>query len=417
MKKVLIIGAGGREHALAWKMAQSTHTVKVFCAPGNPGTAMVSQNIDIAVDDIEGLVAFALREEIDLTVVGPEYPLTCGVVDAFREAGLSIFGPEAEAAAIEGSKVFAKSVMVEAGVPTARYEKVSSEEQVKGRLKSYNYPIVLKADGLAAGKGVCICNSEDEVDEACNHLFSVVKAEGVIIEEFLVGREASFIVATDGERIVPFAPAHDYKRIFDNDKGANTGGMGSVSPTPHLENITSGQIIKEVIEPVLKQMKERGTPYSGFLYAGLMIGTNGSLNVLEFNARSGDPETQVILPRLESDLYLLLKALADRTQLPEISWTDQTAVGLVLAADGYPGSVRTGDVIEGIEFAMQLPDTLVFQAGTTISDGKPVTAGGRVMTVVGSGPDLESARLKAYRAADMIQFRGRQIRRDIGKQG
>ena len=414
MSSVLVIGSGGREHAICWKLAQSPSVKRVYCAPGNPGIASVSELVPIAMDDISGLLQFAEEKAIDLTVVGPEYPLTLGIVDAFEEAGLAIFGPRKDAAQMEGSKVFAKEVMMEAGVPTARYDAVGSELELRERVSDFGLPVVLKADGLAAGKGVCICQTEADVDDACTHLFSTLGASSVLIEQFLVGKEASFIVATDGERIVPFLTAHDYKRIYDHDQGPNTGGMGCVAPTPNVRDMETEALVAQCIKPVLETLQKKGIAYKGFLYGGLMIGEDGQLHVLEFNARMGDPETQVILPCMQGDFFALLQALTSGAVLPDVRFGDEAAVCLVLASEGYPQEPKKGDVIEGIAFAAQLPDTLVFHAGTALQDGVLCTAGGRVLTVVAKGPDQQSARAAAYRAADMIQFRGRQLRRDIG---
>lgn len=413
--RVLVLGSGGREHAIAWKLRQSAHVTQVYCAPGNPGIAAVAQVVAIPVDDLAGLEDFARAERIDLTIVGPEFPLTLGIVDRFRRAGLPIFGPSQAASQLESSKHFAKEVMTAAQVPTAAYKVCTNSAALYEYLKTAPMPTVLKADGLAAGKGVFICTTHDEAYAAVKVLFEDLKTPAVVVEEFMEGVEASFIVATDGARIVPLASAHDYKRVFDNDCGPNTGGMGTVSPTPRLTGSQESWVIQHVIQPMLTEMKSRGTPYSGFLYAGLMITPTGHIKVVEFNARLGDPETQVILRRMTSDLALLLLDLATGSGQATVSWADNHAVCLVLAAEHYPAEPRKGDEITGIEFAESLPSVIVFHAGTgRDSQGRLLTAGGRVLNVTALGESLTEARARAYRGADMIQFRGRQLRRDIG---
>lgn len=415
MAKVLVIGSGGREHALCWKLRQSKNVSSLFCAPGNPGTAVLAEHVAIAADEISGLADFAEREKIDFTIVGPELPLTLGIVDEFQQRGLKIFGPSAKAAMLESSKSFAKSVMVAANVPTADYAELRSRREAEAWLEKRPGPIVLKADGLAAGKGVFVCKTLEERAPALAALFDELKAPLLIAEEFLEGKEASFIVATNGKDAVPLAPAHDYKRIKDGDQGPNTGGMGTVSPTPHLSSEQAAWAMEHVIKPVVAEMQRRGTPFRGFLYAGLMISPQGNISVLEFNARLGDPETQSILRRLDSDLFEMLTEL-EAGRMPAVRWKGETAVCLVLAAAGYPGAVTKGDEITGIEFAQTVPGAVIFHAGTAVAErGRLVTAGGRVLNVTALGKDTEEARSRAYRAADLIQFRGRQIRRDIGK--
>jgi phosphoribosylamine--glycine ligase len=382
--------------------------------------------VDIGVGDTTGLLEFAKREAIDLTVVGPEYPLTLGIVDIFREHDLRIFGPTAAAARLEGSKAFAKEVMVAAGVPTAAYSVLT--DLISGRkwLERNGAPVVLKADGLAGGKGVFVCRTAAEAEAALMTLFEDFGAASVVAEEMLTGPEASYIVATDGERIVPFAPAHDYKRIGDNDAGPNTGGMGVVCPTPHLSSEQAAWACDHVIAPVLSEMKRRGVPFRGFLYAGLMLDPQKGIKVLEFNVRFGDPECQAVLPRLESDLAVALATLADGAEsgeegrvvqpAPELSWRREAAVTVVIAAEGYPSEPTKGDVIEGLGFATMLPGVVVFHAGTERrADGTFVTNGGRVLNVTALGEGHVEARDRAYKAVDMIQFRGRQVRRDIGR--
>jgi phosphoribosylamine--glycine ligase len=413
---VLIIGSGGREHALAWKISQSKLLKKLFCSPGNPGTTMVAENVTLKMDDISGLINFAKKEKIDLTIVGPEYPLSLGIVDSFEKEGLRIFGPGRKAAAIEASKSFAKDIMNTAGVKTARCEVVEDLDAALAYLDKNGAPLVLKADGLAAGKGVFVCQSAEEARSALDTLFNKMKVNKLVIEEFLSGKEASYIVATDGHRIIPFAASNDYKRIFDNDQGPNTGGMGTVSPTPNLPEELEQSVVEKIIKPVLNEMSKRGIPFKGFLYAGLMIGADKEVNVIEFNARLGDPETQVILMRLETDLLPLLYSLSgnDSAELPEIRWKKDTAVCVVQAAAGYPGDVRNGDIISGIESAEELGNVLVFHAGTSRDkNNNLITAGGRVLNITALGANKEKARDKAYKAAALVTFEGKQQRSDI----
>lgn len=419
---ILVIGSGGREHAMCWRLKKSPSVNELYCAPGNPGIETVAKCIDIAVDDIQGLLQFAKEQNIDLTVVGPEYPLTLGVADTFRANGLRIFGPNKDAAQIEGSKSFAKKVMQDAGVPTARYTVLTTQKEATDYLKKYGAPIVLKADGLASGKGVHVCMTEDAARKAINALFPDPSEEyRVVCEEYLEGVEISYIIATDGENIVPMAPSHDYKRIFDNDEGPNTGGMGSVCPTPRFTEADEEFVIYNVMVPTIAQMKKQGTPFSGFLYAGLMKGPDGRINVIEFNARLGDPETQSIMRRLESDFAQILNMLSappGQTKhiesLPRVKWSKEVAVCLVAASDGYPDSPKAGDEITGLELTESIPNAIVFHAGTKRNGSKLVTAGGRVLGITGIGGDLETARREAYKAADLIQYRGRQLRRDVG---
>lgn len=415
---VLIIGSGGREHAIAWKIAQSSKLTKLFCAPGNPGIAEVATLVPLKVDDLKGLVSFVKENNIELTIVGPEYPLSLGIVDAFRKEKLKIFGPTQSAAELESSKAYAKEVMLASGVATAKCEVVEDLESAEKYVQENGVPTVLKADGLAAGKGVFVCMTKEEAHTALETLFKKMKVTRVVIEDYLTGKEASYIVATDGVRIVPLAASNDYKRIFDNDEGPNTGGMGTVSPTPNLAESMESEVVEKVIKPVLRKMHDRGNPFQGFLYAGLMINEKSEINVIEFNARLGDPETQVIMRRLESDLLEIILALVsdEQVELPEVKWSPKHAVCVVQASDGYPGDLKLGDVITGIDAAHEVKDVIVFHAGTALNKEKKVaTAGGRVLTITALGNDKEDARAKAYQAADFIQFRGKQFRRDIGK--
>jgi len=421
--KVLVIGSGGREHALCWKLKASRNVEALYCAPGNPGTANVAENINICADDLAGLADFAVSQAIDLTVVGPEQPLAMGLTDVFRERGLKVFGPSKSAAQLEASKSFAKEVMQAAHIPTAPYRVFAYEARsaLEEYLRECELPVVLKADGLAAGKGVFVCSTAGEIDVALSQLLTKFSSGKILVEKFLSGKEVSYIVATNGTDVVPFASSHDYKRIFDGQCGPNTGGMGAVSPSPHLTKAQETFVQERIIAPLLGEMRRRGAPFVGFLYAGLMVSENGDINVLEFNARMGDPECQVIMRRMRSDLAMLLMALAQEgggPKAPEalaVRWDLQTAVCVVLAAEGYPGVVKTGDEIVGIELAESLTDAVVFHAGTAVnSKGRLVTAGGRVLNVVARGSDLSAARGAAYQACDYIQFRGRQLRRDIG---
>ncbi|MBX7139433.1 MAG: phosphoribosylamine--glycine ligase [Oligoflexia bacterium] len=432
---VLVIGSGAREHALCWKLRQSKRVRGLFCAPGNPGTSGLAKNVQIPVDDIEGLVAFAQERQIDLTIVGPELPLSLGVVDAFQARGLKIFGPSRAAAQLESSKAFAKEIMGAAKVRTARAEIFTDRRATEAYVAAQPLPLVMKADGLASGKGVVVCHSKEEVAEGLRHLFAVIKTDRVIVEEFLHGREASFIVATDGTRVVPLAASHDYKRLLDANQGPNTGGMGSVSPTPVLDEGMQEKALQDVIAPVLSEMRKRGTKFQGFLYAGLMVSPAGKISVLEFNARLGDPETQVIMRRMKGDLCDLLAALADPSgsaPLPLITWSEEAAVCVVLASAGYPESPVAGDEITGLELVEMVPGAIVFHAGTEIAGksqssranvrqgsgevtGQVVTNGGRVLSVTAVGGSVSSAAAQAYKVCDIIQFKGRQLRRDIGR--
>lgn len=417
--KVLIVGGGGREHALAWKLSQSKQVTKLFIAPGNPGTAMHGENIPIAAEEIEELKAFALREKIDFTVVGPELPLTLGITDAFSDAGLLVFGPSKAAAELEGSKAFSKELMLRHNIPTAFYKKFEDAAEARAYIETHRPPMVVKADGLAAGKGVVICQSAQEAIAAVD-LIMTEKAFGsagkkIIIEEFLVGEEASFLAITDGKTVLPLAPAQDHKAIFDGDKGPNTGGMGAYSPAPVLTPALQKDVMERVMLPAVRGMEKEGRPYKGILYAGLMLTKTGP-KVLEFNCRFGDPETQPILLRLGSDLLEALLAAA-KGNLDEVSleWKKEAAVCVVMAAKGYPGDYLKGSEIKGLDKAALLPDTVVFHAGTTRRDGKVVTSGGRVLGVTALGADIKTAIENAYKAVALIDWEGAQYRTDIGK--
>jgi phosphoribosylamine--glycine ligase len=418
-KKILVIGAGGREHALAWKIAQSPRVTEVVVAPGNPGTAAEPRcrNAAVAVDDIAGLVELARRESVALTVVGPEVPLSLGVVNAFEEAGLRIFGPTREAAQLESSKAFSKDFLARHKIPTAQYRVFNELDAALAYIDERGAPIVVKADGLAAGKGVVVATSVDEAKAAARDMLGgtmLGKAGArVVVEDFLDGEEASFIVVAGGTQYVALATSQDHKRIFDGDQGPNTGGMGAYSPAPVVTQAVHDRVCRDVIEPTLRAMEAEGRPFTGFLYAGLMIDPRGAIKVLEFNTRMGDPETQPILFRLESDLLELLDAALEE-RLPEISvqWSAKPAIGVVLAAAGYPGTVQRGDVIRGLD--ADLSGAKVFHAGTAMQGDVVVTAGGRVLCVVASGDTLTAASRVAYAAVDKISWEGMQLRRDIG---
>jgi len=417
--KVLIIGGGGREHALAWKTAQSPRVSHVYVAPGNAGTALEARvtNVDIAADAIESLVAFAKSEGISLTIVGPEVPLVLGLVDAFNAEGLRCFGPDRLGARLEGSKAYTKDFLKRHGIPTAAYATFTQATFDAAWVRAQRAPLVVKADGLAAGKGVVICATAEAAVETAQSMFAgqFDKAGAtIVVEEFLEGEEASFIAIVDGTTILPLATSQDHKRLKDGDQGPNTGGMGAYSPAPVVTPEAHQRIMREVMEPTVRGLAAEGTKYTGFLYAGIMIAPDGTPNVLEFNCRLGDPETQPILMRLESDLTELCEAALDhRLHLAEAKWTPHAAVGVVLAAGGYPDAVRKGDEIVGLDAAARLPGK-VFHAGTQLEDGKVLTHGGRVLCAVGTGATVSAACKAAYALADSITWTGLQYRRDIG---
>ena len=415
--KVLVIGSGGREHAIAWKLLQSKRVSRIFVAPGNAGTAreLGIENVDIT--EIAALVEFARNKEIGLTVVGPEVPLAAGVVDAFREAKLRIFGPTRAAAQLESSKEYAKRFMHRHRIPTANWETTSDLEQAHAYVDRFGAPIVIKADGLAAGKGVVVAMTLDEAHRAVDFMLVDNRlgaaSARVLIEEFLLGEEASFIVMVDGDHILPLATSQDHKRLLDGDQGPNTGGMGAYSPAPIVTPALHAKVMREVIRPTVLGMRSEGIAYTGFLYAGLMIDKAGNAKVLEFNCRLGDPETQPIMMRLKSDLAELLDHAVDGTlDQIEADWDGRVAVGVVLAAAGYPDSPRKGDVIRGLPAASA--DKVVFHAGTTLRQNEVITAGGRVLCVTALGDNIKLAQQRAYAFAAGIQFDGMQLRRDIG---
>ena len=415
--KLLVIGSGGREHAIAWKLAQNPRVQVVYVAPGNGGTATEPNLENVAITEIGDLVSFAKRESIYITVVGPEAPLASGVVDAFREAGLKIFGPTRAAAQLESSKDFAKSFMVKHGIPTALHRSFLSADLARGFVSQRGAPIVIKADGLAAGKGVVVAATVAEAHAAIDRMMSD-KALGeagsrVVVEEFLDGEEASFIVMSDGVNVLPLATSQDHKRLRDGDEGPNTGGMGAYSPAPVITPKLHARVMREIIMPAIQGMAQDGSAYVGFLYAGLMIDKAGNPKTLEFNCRLGDPETQPIILRLKSDLLELVeRALAGNLKDVEVEWDRRTALGVVLAAHGYPDEPRKGDSVSGLP--KPTPDCRVFHAGTRLDGKSLVTNGGRVACVTALGDSVRMARTRAYEAVEKIRFDGMQYRKDIG---
>ena len=417
--KVLVVGGGGREHALVWKIAQSPLVTKVYCAPGNPGIAQLAECVAIKADEIDVLLDFARAEGIDLTVVGPEAPLTLGIADRFQEAGLDIFGPNQAAAQLEGSKDFSKALMARYNIPPAAYRTFSDRDQAVAYIREQGAPIVVKADGLAAGKGVVVAMSEDEAVAAVDNIM-VAGAFGeagskVVIEEFMEGEEASFFAFTDGRNILPLASSQDHKRIFDGDQGPNTGGMGAYSPAPVVTDELYEQIVQTIVRPTIDGMAKDGCPYAGILYVGLMI-ADGQARVVEYNARFGDPEAQPLLMRLKSDIVPVMQACA-RGQLIQdrLEWLDKAAVCVVMASGGYPADYEKGFPISGLEEAAAIEDLVVFHAGTALKDGRIVNSGGRVLGVTGLGRTVAEAIDKAYAGVEKISWQGVQYRRDIGQ--
>ena len=418
--KLLVIGSGGREHALAWKLAQSPRVDEVLVAPGNAGTATEPRcrNVDVTATDIDGLLALALRERVAFTVVGPEAPLVAGVVDRFQAEGLRIFGPTAAAAQLEGSKAFAKDFLARHGIPTARYAVFTEADAALAYLREHGAPIVVKADGLAAGKGVIVATTLEEAEAAVRDMlggnaFGEAGAR-VVIEEFLDGEEASFIAMVDGRTALPMATSQDHKRVGDGDTGPNTGGMGAYSPAPVVTPEVHARIMREVIGPTVAGMAADGVPFTGFLYAGLMIGADGAPKVIEFNVRFGDPETQPIMMRLRSDFAALVEAGIDGAlDGVEVDWDPRPALGVVMAAEGYPGTPRTGDAINSLDVP-DVEDTRVFHAGTRMEGGQAVTAGGRVLCVCALGDSVADAQARAYAEVSGISWPGEFHRHDIG---
>lgn len=416
--RVLVIGSGGREHALVWKISQSPKVDKIYCAPGNAGIGQLAECVAIKADDLDGLLDFALQNQIDLTVVGPEVPLTMGIADKFQEKGLKIFGPSGKAAEIEGSKTFAKDLMARYGIPTAKYGAFTDATEAKAFLNQVGLPCVVKADGLAAGKGVLICETKAEAEAAVDDILVDNKfgsaGSRVVVEEFLTGQEVSMLAFTDGKTVVPMVSSQDHKRIWDGDKGLNTGGMGAYSPAPVYTDDVHAIVVPQVLEATVAAMNAEGRPFAGILYAGLMLTADGP-KVLEFNARFGDPETQAVLPRLKSDLVDIFLAIIDgRLDEMQIEWYDEAAVCVVIASGGYPESSDKGRVITGLDEAAAT-GAIVFHAGTKETDGNIVTNGGRVLGISALGKDIAEAIANAYKGVEKIKFENMQYRTDIGK--
>ncbi|MEX2296673.1 MAG: phosphoribosylamine--glycine ligase [Dongiaceae bacterium] len=416
--RILVVGSGGREHALCWKLAASPLCDKIWCAPGNAGIAAEAECVPIGIEDLDALVAFARENRVDFVVVGPEAPLVAGLVDRLAEAGIPAFGPNAAAARLEGSKSFMKDVAEEAGVPTARWQRFADPAAAKSFARALGAPLVVKADGLAAGKGVIIAESIAEADQAIDTMlvegvFGAAGAE-IVIEEFLQGEEASFFALSDGEHVLALVAAQDHKRVGDGDTGPNTGGMGAYSPTPIVDAAMQARIMAEIIEPTVKAMAARGTPFKGVLFAGVMIDTNGP-KLLEFNVRFGDPECQVLMARLKSDLLPALVACTEGGLGHfDLRWHDETALVVVMAAHGYPGDYEKGSEIRGLDRAGALDDVLVFHAGTKREGDRILSHGGRVLGIVGRGADAAEARLRAYAGVEAVDWPKGFCRRDIG---
>lgn len=416
---VLVIGSGGREHALVWKIAQSRRAGKIYCAPGNAGIAKIAECVPISATDIPSLFKFAMEKKIGLTVVGPEAPLVIGISEAFRKGGLRIFGPSGYAAQLEGSKAFSKGIMQKYGIPTAEARVFTDDEDAIKYIKDKGVPIVVKADGLAAGKGVVVCSNEDEAIRAVNMIMSERlfgdAGRQVVIEECLQGEEASFLVFTDGKSIIPMPSSQDHKRALDGDKGPNTGGMGAYSPVPIIDREMQDRIMADVMIPAVNGLNAEGYPYEGVLYAGIMLTPQGP-KVLEFNCRFGDPEAQPILMRLESDILDIMDAVIDkRLDTITIEWSNKASVCVVIAAGGYPDKYSTGQIIKGLDDIEMMTDIIVFHAGTKTDGTNTLTSGGRVLGVTALGEDIKSAIEKAYEGISRIHFDGMHYRRDIGR--
>lgn len=414
---ILLIGSGGREHALAWKLSQSPRCSALFIAPGNPGTAQCGTNVALNVTDHEAVARFCIENAIDLVIVGPEAPLVAGLADDLGRHGIRVFGPTQQAAQLEGSKAFTKALCDEAHVPTARYGRFTAPEPALAYVRKQGAPIVIKADGLAAGKGVVVAMTLTEAEDAIRMMFSggLGKAgEEVVIEECLIGEEVSFFVLCDGDSAMPLASAQDHKRVGDGDTGPNTGGMGAYSPAPVMTHAMEQRVMEEIILPSIQTMKKRGTPFKGVLFAGLMI-THTGPKLIEYNVRFGDPECEVLMPRLETDLVDLLEAAVEgRLGGQSIHWKDEAALTVIMAAENYPGTPKTGTVIKGVEKAAALAGTLVFHAGTKQDGANIIANGGRVLAVTGLGKSVAEAQKRAYDAVDTIDWPGGFCRRDIG---
>jgi len=417
--KALVVGGGGREHVLVWKVLSSPHVDQVLAAPGNAGIGEVAECAEVEAEDVDGLLRLAEDEKVDLTIVGPEAPLALGIVDRFREAGLKIFGPTKEAAKIESSKVFAKELMAKYGIPTARFEVFDDPNRARDYVRKAGTPIVVKADGLAAGKGSIVCRTLDEAYGAVERIMEEKEfgdaGNLIVVEEMLVGEEASILAITDGEAIKPLLPSQDHKPVYDGDRGPNTGGMGAYAPAPVVTEEVARTVMEGILRPAVEGMAKEGTEYRGVLYAGLMITREGP-KVLEFNCRFGDPESQAVLPLFEGDLVEVLEATIEgRLEEAEVRNSQGAAVCVVLASGGYPGKYEKGKVIEGLDELQDMEDVLVFHAGTAKRDGKLVTNGGRVLGVTALGPDIPRAIERAYEAVAKVHFEGMHYRRDIGR--
>lgn len=414
--KILVIGRGGREHAIIWALKRADSSRVIYCAPGNTGIAQLAENVPIGEMEFDRLVSFAREKTIDLVVVGPDDPLAAGIVDVFEAAGIPVYGPRKNAAEIEGSKIFMKNLLHKYGIPTAKYQTFTDYDSAKAYLDAQPVPIVIKADGLAAGKGVTVCFTREEADEALrrtmlNKAFGAA-GDKVVIEEYLEGQEMSILAFVDGTTVRPMPPAQDHKPVYDGDKGPNTGGMGTYSPLPHIPQTVIETAVETIVIPTARALAAEGRPFRGVLFAGLMITGDGP-KTIEFNARFGDPETQVVLPRLQTDLLEIIQAsLEGRLDQIDISWSGEAAVCVVLASEGYPGSCAKGQPITGLDQVRE-EDALVFHAGTAMQDGRIVTSGGRVLGVVGRGADIAEARDRAYAAAGRIAFPGKMNRTDI----
>lgn len=413
--KVLVVGGGGREHAIVWKLSQSSKIGQIFCAPGNPGIAQLAKCISISVSEVEKLADFVIKEQIDFTFVGPEEPLSKGIVNYFKQQGLAIFGPTKEAAQIEGSKAFAKQLMMKYHIPTAKYAAFTNYDEALAYVRSEGAPIVIKADGLAAGKGVVVAKTMDEAEEALNSMLKEVTfgAAGarVVVEEYLEGEEMTLLAFVNGTTVKPMVPAQDHKPVFDGDKGPNTGGMGTYAPLPHIDSKMVDRIVQDIVMPTVKGMSAEGCPFEGILYTGLMLTKEGP-KVIEFNARFGDPETQVVLPLLETDfLDILIASISGELEKIEIKWKDKSAVCVIMASAGYPGPYEKGQVINGLD-QVSYP-TIVFHAGTSEQDGEILTNGGRVLGITAIGDNLKEAKRLAYESIEKISFKGAHYRTDI----
>jgi phosphoribosylamine--glycine ligase len=414
--KVLVVGGGGREHAIVWKLSQSPKVNQIYCAPGNPGIAELAECISIPVSDIEKLADFAKKKQIDLTFVGPEEPLSKGIVNYFKQQGLAIYGPSKEAALIEGSKAFAKELMMKYHIPTAKYAAFTNYEDARSYVRREGAPIVIKADGLAAGKGVVVAKNLEEAEEALLNMMKEVSfgsaGARVVIEEYLEGEEMTLLAFVNGTTVKPMIPAQDHKPVYDGDKGPNTGGMGTYAPLPHIDPSIVERIIQEIVQPTAKAMVKENCPFEGILYTGLML-TNDGPKVIEYNARFGDPETQVVLQLLETDLLeILVASLSGELENIEVKWKDKSAVCVIMSSAGYPGPYEKGQVIKGLD--QVYTPTFVFHAGTTEMDGEIITNGGRVLGITAVGDHLKEARDLAYQSVEKVNFLGAHYRSDIG---